>query len=242
MSRVESVLNAIFEALFPRRCVGCGEIITTQDSFCDYCFEMLPKTNVDNLCEKCGCIKKECQCKYNVFHFSRFTAPFYNDGPAKSGMYAFKFRRKLYFADAFAEQMALSVKNNFFDVKFDAVTFVPMTPKKELQRGYNQSYELAVRIAKILNLPLVHKALGCNAKKTIQHKTDFKDRFENVKGVYYPNVSLSGKTILLVDDIKTTGATLNECAKALLKAGALDVYCVTGLITKRKKKVDKDGN
>lgn len=232
---LKKVLNAIADILFPKHCAGCGELLDTSDDFCDYCFEMLSKTDCDSLCEKCGCGKKECQCKYHVFHFSAAAAPYYNEGPAKKAMYDFKFRGKLYFAEFFAEKMALTVINKFHSIKFDAIAYVPIPLKRELKRGYNQSRELAIRIAKILELPLAEKAIGCNEKKQIQHETDFKYRFENVKGKYYPNISLKGKTVLLVDDIKTTGATLDECTKALLKAGALEVYCITGLITKRKK-------
>lgn len=239
MNMLHSAVDSILNALFPNRCAGCNEIIPTGEGFCDYCFEMLPRTATDNLCKVCGCVKKYCQCKYHVFHFSGAIAPFYNDGPAKKGMYAFKFHKKPYFAKIYAKQMALSVKTAFYGVDFNAVVYVPLPLKRELTRGYNQSRELAVKLAEILNLPLVENALGCNNKKKIQHKTDIKERFKNVKGMYYPNISLKGRTVLLVDDIKTTGATLDECAKSLLKAGANDVYCVTGLTTKRKDKKSK---
>ena len=132
--------------------------------------------------------------------------------------------------------MALSVKSDFHDVDFNALVYVPMPFKKELKRGYNQSRELAVRLSKILNIPLVENAIGCNEKRYSQHKVRAKHRFENVKGAFYPNLSLKGRQVLLVDDIKTTGATLDECAKSLLKAGAEEVYCVTALISKSKKK------
>lgn len=235
MNIFKKVYEAVINALFPDKCAGCGEIIETGEGFCDYCLEMLPETAVDRLCRVCGCEKKQCQCKYTVFHFTSAAAPYYNDGPAKRAMYAFKFREKLHFADFFARKMALCVKNRFYDVEFNAVAYVPLPFKRELKRGYNQSRELAVRIAKILGLPVAENALGCNTKKKLQHKTSIKDRFKNVKGMYYPNISLKGRTVLLVDDIKTTGATLDECAKALFKASANDVYCITALTTKRKK-------
>lgn len=236
MNKLRCILDSILDVFYPNRCAGCDEIIPEGESFCDYCFEMLPKTGTDKLCKVCGCAKKDCQCKYHVFHFTGTVAPFYNDGPAKKAMYDFKFHKKLYFADFFAHQMALSVKTAFYGVNFNAVTYVPMPLKRELRRGYNQSYELAVRIARILGLPLAKNALGCNNKRKIQHRIHFKERFKNVRGIYYPNISLKGRTVLLVDDIKTTGATLDECAKALFKAGADNVYCITGLTTKRKKK------
>ena len=152
-------------------------------------------------------------------------------------MYAFKFNRKIHFAKFIAERMAISVKNDFYGVDFDCVVYVPLNLKRELKRGYNQSKELAKELSSILNLPLVENALGCNEKRLPQYKAVKKERFENVKGMFYPNISLKGRKVLLVDDIKTTGATLDECAKALFKAGAVDVYCVTGLISKGKNKI-----
>ncbi len=228
------LIEAFLDALFPNKCVGCDRIIPKGDSLCDFCFETMPTTAADNRCRVCGLKKKECQCRFHIFHFSSVTAPFYNTELARRVMYAFKFRRHIEFADFFAERMTLSVKTDFYGVDFNAVVYVPMTLKNELKRGYNQSRELAVRIANMLDAPLVENALGCNNKRFTQHKTYIKKRFKNVKGIYYPNLSLKGRTVLLVDDIKTTGATLDECTKALFKAGANEVYCVTGLISKKK--------
>lgn len=236
MRFIKGLITAFLDALFPNKCIGCDAIIPKGESVCDFCLENLLKTNFDTRCKVCGNLKKDCLCKYHVFHFTSATAPFYNDGTAQKIMYAFKFNRKLHFAKFFAKRMSISVKTDFYGTDFDCIVYVPMALKKELKRGYNQSRELAREISKILDIPLVENALGCNNKRFAQYKTKFKERFNNVKGVYYPNVSLKGRTVLLVDDIKTTGATLDECAKALFKAGANDVYCVTGLISKRKQK------
>lgn len=230
------IIESFLDALFPNQCVGCGDIIPKGDSLCGYCYEYISKTSADKRCFVCGCKKSDCQCKYRVFHFTACTAPFYNEDIAKKIVYAFKFRRKLEFAKFLSERMTLSVKTDFYGVDFNAVVYVPLPLKRELKRGYNQSRELALRIAEILNIPLVENALRCNGKRYTQHKVAVKDRFQNVKGAYYPNLSLKGRTVLLVDDIKTTGATLDECAKAILKAGANEVYCVTALISKRKNK------
>lgn len=233
---LKKVIECILDAFFPNRCIGCNEIIEKGDSLCHYCFEMLPRTVNDKRCKVCGVPVKNCLCKRHVFYFTKATAPFYNEGVARKAMYAFKFRRKKYFAEFFARQMALSVRNDFDTVGFSGVVYVPLPLKRELKRGYNQSRELAYHLSKILNIPLIENALGCNTKRKMQHKTSLKDRFLNVKGVFYPNISLKGRRVLLVDDIKTTGATLSECARALLKAGAHEVYCVTGLTVKRKEK------
>jgi ComF family protein len=233
---IKKIIGCVLDTVFPNKCIGCDRIISKNESLCEFCLENLEKTNFDNRCKVCGNIKSDCKCKYHVYHFTAATAPFYNDGVSQKIMYAFKFNRKMHFAKFIAERMAISVKNDFYGMEFDCVVYVPLNLKRELKRGYNQSRELAKELSHILNLPLVENALGCNEKRLPQNKTKGKERFENVKGMYYPNISLRGRRVLLVDDIKTTGATLDECAKALFKAGADDVYCVTGLISKGKNK------
>ncbi len=234
MKPFKRLFEGFLDVLYPNKCAACGEIIGNSDFLCDYCFEMIPKTAADKICTSCGRAQKDCECKYRVFSFSGLTAPFYNSDIARKVMYSFKFNRKTEIGDFFSERMALAVKTDFYGVDFNAIAYVPMPFKREIKRGYNQSKELALRLSKILNVTVVENALGCNNKRFIQHTVKLTDRFKNVKGVYYPNVSLKGRTVLLVDDIKTTGATLEECSKALLKAGANEVYCVTGLISKRR--------
>ena len=76
----------------------------------------------------------------------------------------------------------------------------------------------------------------CKVKGNLpQHTLDFKSRVDNVKGIYAANGSLEGKIIVLVDDIRTTGATMNECAKVLKKAGAREVYGVSALKSRNLK-------
>jgi len=225
----------LLSVLFPSTCASCGEIIDDGECFCDYCFEMLDNCHSDKLCIKCGLTKKSCDCKRRVFYFNGCVAPFFNNGTAKEAMYAFKFRKKEYVSEFFASQMALFVKQCFSDIEFDLITFVPLHKLRELRRGYNQSYLLAKRISEILDIPLYQDILGAKFKRRSQHRTVLKNRYENVKDKYYCKRNVNGKIILLVDDIKTTGATLNECSKELMRFGANKVYCITGLITDNKK-------
>ncbi len=221
--------------LFPATCASCGDVIEDGEFLCDYCFEMLPKCIFDKICLKCGLTKLKCDCKRRVFHFNGSVAPFYNEGVAQEAMYAFKFRKKEYAAEFFAEQMALTVKQCYNDVSFDLITCVPLHKLRQMRRGYNQSYLLAKRISDILGIQLSQDLLGARFKRKTQHKTVLKKRFKNVKGKYFCKREVTNKTILLVDDIKTTGATLDECSKELMSFGANKVYCITGLITDKKK-------
>ena len=232
------LFKVIASALFPNVCVACGEIIPEGEHLCEYCTEMAETVDFTKACRRCGMPKKECMCSKRVFHFSGCAAPFYNKGVAQKAMYSFKFARKEYISKFFAERMALTVRSCYSDIDFDIITFVPMSLQKKLRRGFNQSELLAKQLSKILKLPLCGDLLLSGKNTAVQHKLGFDERFKNAKGKFKANTKykLNGKTVLLVDDIKTTGATLDECAKQLLLLGADEVYCITGLMTAKNKK------
>lgn len=229
------MLNRLFSFIFPNTCLGCGEIIADGEYFCDCCYELLSRIDSDKQCIKCGLPKGKCDCNNEVYSFDGIIAPFYNKDTAQNAMYAFKFNKRKYIATFFAQQMALNFKYVYSDTPFDGICYVPLSAKSFRKRGFNQSREIAVKMAEILKIPLLDGQLGCKNKHKSQHKTSAEERKENVKGVYYPLKKASGR-ILLVDDIKTTGATLNACAEQLLLSGATSVYCITGLITYNRDK------
>lgn len=235
------LFKAIVEAVYPNVCVSCGDVIPEGEHLCEYCDEMSAVVDFTKNCRRCGMPKKACECSKRVFHFSGCAAPFYNVGVTKTAMYSLKFAHKDYIANFFAERMAITVKTAYSDIDFDLVTFVPMSLRKKLKRGFNQAEILAKRISRHLNVPLCDGALRIGNTAKIQHELTGEERFKNVKGKFVANkkYNLTGKTVLLVDDIKTTGATLDECAKQLLLLGADEVYCITGLMT--AKNLKKEG-
>lgn len=233
------LFKAAAEAFFPNTCASCGEITREGELLCEYCFEMLERVSPEKSCIKCGLPKKNCACSRYAFCFEGCTAPFYFGEYSKRAMYAFKFGHNRRAGRLLAREMALAVRQRFPDITFDFVAFVPMLKRSRLKRGYNQSEVLAKELSEILGLPLAVGLLGCRPKAHVQHRLPNKMRFDNVKDKYFCRNSVMGKSILLVDDIKTTGATLEECAKQLKRSGAARVYCVTGLITKNKENKEK---
>lgn len=244
---LKKIFKLLVSTLYPNVCASCNDIIADGEYLCDYCFAMLDRCQTDKFCLKCGYEKKNCKCTKRVFHFDGCISPFYNSGTAKRAMYKFKFRKKKYISEFFAKQMALCVKQCYGGVCFDGIVYVPNEKIKELRRGYNQSCVLAEGISDILRIPVLNNAVLCHRKKYTQHQIKgIKERYENVKDIYYTDKNLFGKTLLLVDDIRTSGATLDACAKVLFAAGADRVYCITGLTTdyynKSKSKGNKNGN
>lgn len=229
------IFKTIISAVFPNTCVGCGEIIPEGEFLCDYCFEMIERVDLEKHCIKCGESKKNCLCKYNIFLYEGCVAPFYNDGIAKKVMYTYKLGSRVYISEFLAQKMVLALKYSYSDIKFDGICYVPITGKAFRKRGFNQCSELASRISEITGIPLLDNHLGAVNKRIGQHSVSKKERFLNVKDKFYSKRPCFGK-ILLIDDIKTTGATLNECSKVLLNSGAESVWCLTGLISKNKKR------
>lgn len=223
------------DVLYPKQCVCCNEIIEEDEELCDNCIRHIERINDTKRCLKCGLEKSDCQCHIYVYHFDGFIAPFYNTGIAKNGMYALKFKHRAHYASFFAGEMAKTIKSQINISDFDAVCFVPSSPYSFLKRGFNQSRLLAKHLAELLELPLIENSLKCSFTFSFQHKLNRIKRFKKVQKKYNfikrTSKSLKNKRILLVDDIKTTGATLDECSRQLLLAGAESVFCVTALIT-----------
>ncbi len=233
-SRLKSFYCDCINYIYPSKCLSCGEIVRKNEFLCDYCNFMLPIIDPQKRCTKCGLIKGNCDCKHLVYHFEGLTAPFFNEDVARRILYKFKFNKKQHYAKFFAQKMALCVVTDFKDIKFDGICFVPMSFKAKLRRGYNQSEDLAAELSEILNLPLFYDALAVKGRRKVQHYLKSKARFKNIRNRFKGKKNLKGKTILLVDDIKTTGATLDECARQLMFAGAYHVYCVTAIAVGKK--------
>ncbi len=230
MKPLQTVKRAFMQTFYPQRCVCCGKLIEEDEKICIFCRRWIERVNTEKRCLRCGYEKKNCKCGQYTFHFERIIAPFYNIGLAQRGFYRLKFQNHPSFAVYFAEEMARCIREEYYGFVFSGICYVPTSRRHLYQRGFDQSEELARELSKILKLPLYTQALiHCIGGKT-QHKLDKQARFEAIRGQYKTGMRLSGR-ILLVDDIMTTGATLDECARELLFAGADEVDCVTVLIS-----------
>ena len=117
-------------------------------------------------------------------------------------------------------------------VKADTVTYVPMTERAQKKRGYNQSRLLALEISKRLLVPFDTLLVKqCDTKR--QHDLTAEERTTNLVGAFgvADGADITGKTVILCDDIKTTGSTLAECVKVLKSCGAKEVYCLCAAIS-----------
>ncbi len=225
-------LKIIEKIFFPEKCAVCGSTLKINEESCLCCGSDEQRLS-DDCCEHCGLPKDSCCCESRVSApVSHITGVFHYDGLIQCKLLNYKFGRKKelykFFGDALSERVAVS----FSKADFDVATFVPSSENTIKERGYDQCELISKRVSEKLFLP--HKKLLIKAKITPkQHKLTAKERMTNVIGSFAirEGADVKGKTILICDDIKTTGATLKECADVLLAAGAKDVYCAAVAVT-----------
>ncbi len=141
---------------------------------------------------------------------------------AKLAMHRFKYGNGLYVKEMFMK--FISIPGEW---KFDYVVPVPLHPKRKRQRGYNQSAVLANELCLRYNFVMREDLLIRTSNTHSQTALDYTDREKNVRNAFSASDKCNGLSILLVDDVRTSGATLRECAKELKRHGSVCVYAVT---------------
>lgn len=234
-SFISTVTESFIYALFPRRCAMCNEAVPPDCEFCDDCAANIDYIE-DEICARCGRGKKNCRCIGGRVFYESIASSFYYTGAVKKAIRGLKFEKAVQNADVLSEYMAQSVEKHFSDKQFDFVTFVPLSDKAFRHRGYNQSELLAKGVSKRLGLKVETKLLSRIYQGEEQKNLPASRRHGAVFGSFdcVKSDIIKGKKILLCDDVATTCATLNECAKMLLLSGADEVYCVTAAVTKKE--------
>lgn len=231
-----NTLKKLLSAIYPNKCIGCGDIIPEGSFLCKYCEQNIERNNLDDFCLVCGQEKENCVCKLNVYRFEKLISVFKNEGIAQRAYYSYKFLQKQFYAKYFAKEIADAVKKLYSDIEFDYICAVPINKASIFTIKFDHCGTLCKAVSKLLNLPIADNILSCKKGKKQQHKLSIKNRLENVNDKFCFNYKIDGATVLLIDDIRTTGATLDECAKTLLYAGANRVLCATVLATTIKSK------
>lgn len=222
-------LNYLRCIIYPNRCIFCGEIMPPDRNICDSCNENLPWIRGEVCCE-CGSQKEDCQCgKRHGSYYDGVASVFYYRDGVRDCIHRFKFQGDRYAYKELGSLMAKCLSERFGETEFDFIAYVPMEKKRRRKRGYNQSELLARRIAEESGIPLGENLIEKIYKTNVQHECDMLERKGNLLGAFEinPSFSVKGKTILLVDDIRTSGATLSECGKMLYLNGADKVLCLT---------------
>ena len=227
------MIDKINDLIYQKRCYMCGNLMTynTVSCMCIECRKNLFPIN-GKVCRLCGLEKEYCECSGSRNVYEAITAPFYYYGLMRNIIHRFKFREGAYLSEPLAHAMVRSMAHRYYRIDFDMIMFVPMTRKKERKRGYNQSKLLAERISEMTYLPVLKGILIKRRETKNQHDLSYHERLDNLHGSYEitDKSVIKGKTILLCDDVKTTGATLNECAFELRINGAKAVYSICAAV------------
>ncbi len=233
-----SISDKLLCAFFPRRCKYCGEVILPEEELCEACKAYLPETE-EPVCFYCGHSKEDCKCKKHKHYYDKIAAPFYYEGAIVKAVDRLKFRQKPFLSEAYAEDMVNTIDKLYSEVKFDGVCCIPFSNQDRRRREFNQSELLARHISEKTGIELLN-VLVKNYETSTQHMLKSSGRRGNVFAAFdveNPEI-IKGKRILLVDDIKTTGATLDECAKMLKIYGADEVYAICFAVAKKKQNID----
>ncbi len=226
----------IIDLIYPPTCCNCGkvgfrlcldcfsQIQIINKNVCKYCGEILIKPGI---CKKC----KKQKPKYKVL---RSWGVF--QGPLREMIHTLKYQRNLGMGDYFAPILSQALETHGWQI--DIVIPVPLNKERLRERGYNQAEVLAKPLAVFINKSHKPKSISRIRNTQSQVGLSLKQRRQNVKGAFMADASsFKGKQVLIIDDVATTGSTLDACTDALLKAGAESVF---GLTLARAIKVTND--
>ncbi len=222
MKRVKDniVKTNLFQRLiFSNRCRLCAKVIPINEMLCDTCDP-----------EKHRILQEELSRRIMIKRsFDNHTCPFYYEDCIRTGIHRFKYDGHKRCAEYFAQEMINVIERDFGNEKPDFITCVPMTRKKKREQQYNQCDYLIKHISKAFGYKFTPDVLIKTKDTPSQVTLSGKERLNNLKGAFNTNkkYNIKGCTILLCDDVMTTGSTLEECSKALKKSGAERVICAT---------------
>jgi len=246
MDKVKSLLNKLYNLIYPRYCLHCDTPIGTV-GWCEDCYRKVRRIGGSDHGERTRPIGADehipdisdsntvfikgndpCQSTATIGsgQFTpRVVAPFYYEGPLATAIQKFKYNKQTYLADFFVELIG----DDLASIEVDLVIAIPLHPNRLRSREFNQSLLLARKIADLIACPYLIDALIRTRETRPQVGLSRKEREENVKGAFHvprPN-EVKNQRLLLVDDVYTTGNTLKEGAKALMQAGAKEVVVMT---------------
>lgn len=226
---VDNLWKTILEIIFPKKCIGCNQI--DKNFLCQNCQQKIQKIDYF-FCPVCkqgsfeGYTHSFCQYRTSL---KRVIAPFKYQGLIKEMIRQFKYCGIRELGEDFSKLIAEFLENRKIELSSDYILVaVPLHQDREKERGFNQAEKLAKSLSEKLSLQHNPRLLLRNRDTPSQIKLSKKERQNNVKGAFSINLdftdSVKNKNFILVDDVFTTGATLNECAKVLKRLRAKEVW------------------
>lgn len=208
-------INSALDYFFPPICGMCGEI--NENYICNNCYENIKK------------IKKCVINEYNNRNFSKHLYIFRYEGIIRNKIIEYKFEDKGYLYKMFAKIILSDKKTCNFIKKYDVIIPVPISKKRKKKRGYNQSELVANELAQKLNQDIWTDIIIKKKDNKPQSELNKLERIKNVEDIYEINkpIEVKNKKVLLLDDIYTTGSTVNEIARKLKQNQTQEIGAIT---------------
>lgn len=226
------ISNLLLELIFPARCAVCDQILAWgQTELCEECSQKLEYFE-EHVCMKCGkAVKPEEEycfdCKKKVHYFTQGAALFSYEYIRRS-LYKFKYSGRREYAAFYGRQMAYRMEEKRNLWKPEALIPVPIHKRKLKKRGYNQAELIAKKLSEHWNIPVISNlVVRCKNTKPMKEIVGT-DRQNNLKKAFKLGVNdVKLNTIIIIDDIYTTGSTIDAVAKICLEAGISNIYFLT---------------
>jgi ComF family protein len=216
MINIKRILNSLISYVYPLKCIFCGKIlgINEEVEICPKCIDKIDFLhNNDTLPRTDFYPSQFCDGVFCLFEYSGFI---------RESIIKYKFFDKESFYRVFGSLLAKRIENYYKTYGIDAIVSVPLHKNRLRERGYNQSSLLVNEISKALNIKDISSSLIRIKDTKKQSLLDRENRKENINNAFkiVKNEEIYLKKIIIIDDILTTGSTLEECAKVLKQAGA----------------------
>jgi ComF family protein len=234
---MRSLFEKLLQFLLPSQCYCCGrfleegqrgvcpdchsEIRWIEPPFCSICGTPFVSSEIEN--HPCG----PCVTKKRYFRVARALG-FYQ-GPLREAIHRWKYEGKTYLTPLFAGWLSEGLHRYWNDIPFDLLIPVPLHSSRLRKRGFNQALLLVKELSHRTGIPYLKRALRKRTPTLPQVNLNGPEREKGVRGSFQTDErdQLQGKSVLLIDDVYTTGATVNECSRVLVAGGAKEVYVLT---------------
>jgi len=234
----KELIHAAADLLYPRNCQCCSQPLAKHEKgvICAACLETV-RWIEPPCCSRCalpfaGAVEDafECgHCRELELHFQRGVAACLARGIVRDAILEFKYHRKLYFGPHLAEWMLTAGRERVDWSRVDAIVPVPLHPRKQREREFNQAEYLADAAGQAFRKPVWKGELRRVRDTPTQTRLSREERMANLRNAFVVRDAArwKGRCALLVDDVFTTGATLDACARVLRKAGTAEVWVLT---------------
>lgn len=225
--KLNRLLWIALDWIYPPVCAGCGK---QNSRLCQECLDQINKITAIQ-CVVCGNLISDTQtvchqCMEDTVYLSSISSWAEYHGPTRLAILSLKYKQNIGLADTLSEFLISLVSRK--QMQIDLIIPIPLGRVRQKSRGFNQSALLASPLSQYFDIPMSNNAVQRIKETGSQVDLTALERNINMEGAFLGNsAKLRGRNVLLVDDIITTGATMNHCAKAILESGARCVHAIS---------------